>query len=91
MGMAEEIVDGTEETGIVDDGPDPCFLNDKQLLSTSNAVKRGNRRFRKMQKTVYRVRTCDHLKERVPLDMFRDSHLLPRCRTIQSLYNAGVG
>ncbi len=23
-----------------------------------------------MQKTVYRVRTCDHLKERVALDMF---------------------
>ena len=32
------------------------FWDDKKLPSTSNAVERGNRRFRKMQKTVYRVR-----------------------------------
>jgi hypothetical protein len=31
------------------------FLDDKKLPSTSNAVERDNRRFRKMQKTVYRV------------------------------------
>ena len=33
------------------------FLDDKLLPSTSNAVERGCRRHRKMQKTVYRVRT----------------------------------
>src|SRR5262245_9290722 len=33
------------------------FLDDKLLPSTSNAVERGNRRYRKMQKSVYRVRT----------------------------------
>ena len=33
------------------------FLDDSLLGSTSNAVERGNRRHRKMQKTVYRVRT----------------------------------
>ena len=33
------------------------FLDDKLLPATSNAVERGNRRVRKMQKTVYRVRT----------------------------------
>src|SRR3989475_13299613 len=33
------------------------FLDDKLLPSTSNAVERGNRRYRKMQKQVYRVRT----------------------------------
>ena len=33
------------------------FLDDSLLASTSNAVERGNRRHRKMQKTVYRVRT----------------------------------
>ena len=33
------------------------FLDDRLLGSTSNAVERGNRRHRKMQKTVYRVRT----------------------------------
>ena len=33
------------------------FLDDKLLPSTSNAVERGNRRHRKMQKSVYRVRS----------------------------------
>lgn len=33
------------------------FLDDKCLPSTSNAVERGNRRHRKMQKTIYRTRT----------------------------------
>src|SRR5262249_434360 len=33
------------------------FLDDTLLPSTSNAVERGNRRYRKMQKSVYRVRT----------------------------------
>jgi len=54
------------------------FLDDKKLPSTSNAVERGNRRFRKMQKTVYRVRTYDHIRERIALDMFRDARLPSR-------------
>jgi hypothetical protein len=33
------------------------FLDDKLLPATSNAVERGNRRHRKMQKSVYRVRS----------------------------------
>ncbi len=33
------------------------FLDDKLLPATSNAVERGNRRYRKMQKRVYRVRS----------------------------------
>ena len=67
------------------------FLDDKQLPSTSNAVERGNRRFRKMQKTVYRVRTWDHIKHRVALDMFRDSRLPQRSLTILSLHDARAG
>ena len=63
----------------------------KQLPSTSNAVERGNRRFRKMQKTVYRVRTCDHIKQRVSLDMFRELHLPSRRQTVQSLHDARAG
>jgi hypothetical protein len=35
------------------------FLDDKLLPATSNAVERGNRRHRKMQKSVYRVRSKD--------------------------------
>ena len=33
------------------------FLDERLLGATSNAVERDNRRYRKMQKTVYRVRT----------------------------------
>jgi hypothetical protein len=39
------------------------FLDDSLLPSTSNAVERGNRRHRKMQKTIYRVRTPVHLAQ----------------------------
>jgi hypothetical protein len=67
------------------------FLDDKKLPSTSNAVERGNRRFRKMQKTVYRVRTLGNIRERIALDMFRDLRCPARCQTIQSLHNARAG
>jgi len=64
------------------------FLDDKQLPSTSNSVERGNRRFRKMQKMVYRVRSAVHICRRVALDMFRDLYLPLRCQTILSLHKA---
>ena len=48
------------------------FLDDRLLGATSNAVERGNRRYRKMQKTVYRVRTADHIADRLALDLFRE-------------------
>ena len=48
------------------------FLDDKLLGSTSNAVERGNRRFRKAQKSIYSVRTKCHLEERIALDMHRE-------------------
>ena len=67
------------------------FLDDKQLPSTSNAVERGNRRFRKMQKTVYRVRTEWNIKCRIALDMFRDVRLLPQRRTTLCLQQARAG
>jgi len=38
------------------------FLDDKQLPLTANAVEWGNRRFRKMQKTVYWVRTEGNIR-----------------------------
>jgi predicted DNA binding protein len=64
------------------------FLDDKLLPSTSNAVERGNRRHRKMQKTVYRVRTQEHIHDRIALDMFRDSQKDERRRTITVLHSA---
>jgi len=62
------------------------FLDDKLLPSTSNAVERGNRRHRKMQKTVYRVRTQEHIHNRIALDMLRDSQRDDRTQTINVLH-----
>jgi hypothetical protein len=62
------------------------FLDDQLLPSTSNAVERGNRRHRKMQKTVYRVRTQEHIHNRIALDMLRDSQKDGRTKTIKILH-----
>jgi len=62
------------------------FLDDKLLPSTSNAVERGNRRHRKMQKTVYRVRTQEHLSNRLALDMLRESQKEGRLETLHLLH-----
>ena len=62
------------------------FLDDKLLPSTSNAVERGNRRHRKMQKAVYRVRTQEHINDRIALDMQRDSQQEGRKKTIKTLH-----
>lgn len=62
------------------------FLDDKLLPSTSNAVERGNRRHRKMQKTVYRVRTQEHIRNRIALDMLRESQKDERTKTIKVLH-----
>jgi len=62
------------------------FLSDKRLPSTSNAVERGNRRHRKMQKTVYRVRTKTHIENRIALDMYREARLPKRRRTLGRLH-----
>lgn len=63
------------------------FLDDKLLPSTSNAVERGNRRYRKMQKTVYRVRTQEHIHDRIALDMLRDSQTDGRKKTLTTLHH----
>jgi hypothetical protein len=62
------------------------FLADKLLPSTSNAVERGNRRHRKMQKTVYRVRTQEHIRHRIALDMLRDLQKDGRTDTLKTLH-----
>jgi len=67
------------------------FLDDKLLPSTSNAVERGNRRHRKMQKTVYRVRTQENINNRIALDMLRDSQKEDRTETLETLHYARVG
>jgi hypothetical protein len=62
------------------------FLNDSLLPSTSNAVERGNRRHRKMQKTVYRVRTQSQISRRIAADMQREAQTIGRIRTTQTLH-----
>lgn len=64
------------------------FLDDRLLGATSNAVERGNRRYRKMQKTVYRVRTYTQIVARMALDLFRDAFLMLRTTTLYSLHLA---
>ena len=67
------------------------FLDDKLLPSTSNAVERGNRRHRKMQNAVYRVRNKDHLRARIALDLVREEHTAPRTETVKTLHRARAG
>ena len=64
------------------------FLDDKLLPSTSNAVERGYRRHRKMQKTVYRVRTRQNINERIALDMQREERTQKRAATTKTLHTA---
>ena len=64
------------------------YLDDSLLGSTSNAVERSNRRHRKMQKTVYRVRTQATISGRIALDMFRDAQGPSREQTMKTLHHA---
>ena len=63
------------------------FLDDSLLPSTSNAVERGYRRHRKMQKTIYRVRTQEHISQRVAIDMQREEQSQGRLQTITMLHH----
>jgi hypothetical protein len=62
------------------------FLDERLLGATSNAVERANRRVRKMQKTVYRVRTKESLRGRLALDLQRDEQSAGRQATTDSLH-----
>ena len=67
------------------------FLDDTLLPATSNAVERGNRRYRKMQKSVYRVRSNVCLEGRIALDMMRESRAEGREQTTEALHQARRG
>jgi phage tail protein X len=67
------------------------FLDDKLLPATSHAVERGNRRYRKLQKSVYRVRTQGQIRARLALDMWREAHAEGRQQTLASLHRARAG
>lgn len=61
------------------------FLDNSLLPSTSNAVERANRRYRKMQKSIYSVRTQAHISQRIALDMQRDLNMKRVPDTIHTL------
>jgi len=67
------------------------FLDDSLLPSTSNAVERGNRRHRKMQKSVYRVRSREQIVQRIALDMQRDAQAPARHQATATLRLARTG
>ena len=67
------------------------FLDDSLLPSTSNAVERGNRRHRKMQKSVYRVRSQQRISHRIALDMQREAQGAGRTHTTAALHFARTG
>jgi hypothetical protein len=64
------------------------FLDERLLGATSNAVERGNRRYRKMQKTVYRVRTKRTIEGRLALDLMRERQAGGRAGTTEVLHQA---
>ncbi len=64
------------------------FLDDRLLAFTSNAAEHTNRRHRKTQKTVYRVRTQGHITDRIALDLFRDAQAQGRGHTLSQLHQA---
>ena len=67
------------------------FLDDKLLPATSNAVERSNRRDRKAQKSIYSVRTAEHIRQRIALDMQRDQQAPDRAQTTKALHQACSG
>jgi Transposase len=67
------------------------FLDDKLLPATSNAVERGNRRYRKAQRSVYSVRTAAHIRGRIALDMQREQQAAARGQTTKVLHKTRKG
>ena len=67
------------------------FLDDSLLPATSNAVERVNRRHRKMQKSIYRVRTREHISQRIAVDMQRDVYIVRQNCTIRMLHRSRTG
>ena len=66
------------------------FPDDKLLPATSNAVERSLR-YRKAQKSIYSVRTAEHIRQRIALDMQRDQQAPDRAQTTKALHQARSG
>ena len=67
------------------------FLDDKLLPATSNAVERSNRRYREAKRSIYSVRTAEHIRQRIALDMQREQQAPDRSQTTKALHQARSG
>lgn len=67
------------------------YLDDSLLPATSNAVERANRRYRKMQKSIYCVRTQRAIICRIALDLQRSRYDFERNHVIMALHKARAG
>jgi hypothetical protein len=67
------------------------FLDARLMPATSNAVERGNQRYRKRQKHVSRVRTQEQIGACLALDMWREAQGEGRHQTLQTLHEARAG
>ena len=80
--------DGAEEAAVAGLEKALVFWDERLFGATSNAVERGNRRYRKMQKTVYRVRTLLTIEGRLALDLLRERQAQDRAGTTEALHKA---
>lgn len=64
------------------------YLDHPQLPSTSNAVERSNRRYRKLQKSVYRVRGRRQMEGRLAMDLVREQRGPQRHRSLLTLHRS---
>jgi hypothetical protein len=64
------------------------FLDDRLLGATSNAAERGDRRYRKMQRGIYRVRTEPAITGRIAPDLQRGRRARDRVETARTLNRA---
>lgn len=61
-------------------------LDHPDLPATSNAVERANRGYRKMQKSIYRVRTLKAIRGRIALDLLREELAPEQQRLLERLH-----
>ena len=90
--QAEQLQDRRSMAALLAALNGPCiekslvFLDHRDLPSTSNAVERGNRRHRKMQKSVYRVRAKRQVERRLAMDLLREQRAVGREEVLLTLH-----
>jgi len=68
--------------------PALVFLDDQWLPSTSHAVERGTRRYRKRHKSLASVRTPEQMQARMALERWREAQGAGRDQTLRALHEA---